>query len=250
MKTIKLLVAVLLLVTTATTQAQTAEEIIANYFENTGGEAAWKAVKGIKMNGKIVIQGNDVPITQIQMTDGRSFGHASFQGQDFYQGVFDGETLWNTNQISQKAEKSDSETTANRKLDSNDFPDKFLNYNEKGYTLELVGKETIEGAEAFKIKLTMEPKIFDDEEVPSIVFVYFETENFVPIVEEQEIASGPSKGKIISTRYSDYQESNGLYFPFSITSGLKGQPGGQEVSIESIEINPEVSDDIFAFPEQ
>ena len=250
MKTIKLLVAVVLMAVTFSTQAQTAEEIIANYFENTGGEEAWKAVKGIKMVGKIKFQGIELPITQIQMSDGRSHGVADFQGQKFYNGVFDGETLWNTNQMSMKAEKSDSETVENRKLDSNDFPDQFLNYKEKGYTLELLGKETIEGTETFKIKLTKEPITIDGQEVADVVFVYFDTENFVPIVEEQEISSGPAKGTMASTVYSDYAEFNGLYFPSSIVSGIKGQPGGQEVVMESIELNPEVTDDMFAFPVQ
>ena len=250
MKTIKLLVAILFLATTATTQAQTAEEIIANYFETIGGEEAWKAIKGVEMNAKVKIQGLELPVTQIQMTDGRTYGKAVFQGQDFFQGVYDGETLWNTNQFTGKAEKSDAETTANRKLDCNDFPDQFLNYKEKGYTLELIGKETIEGAETFKIKLTKEPITIDGKEVPSVVFVYFDTENFVPIVEEQEVSSGPAKGQMGSTKYSDYTEVNGLYFPFSITAGLKGQPGGQEIVVKSIDLNPEVTDKLFAFPEQ
>ena len=251
MKTIKLLVAVILMaVAIPTTQAQTADEILANYFENTGGEEAWKAVKGIKMVGKVKFQGLEIPVTQIQMTDGRSYGVADFQGQKFYNGVFDGETLWNTNQMSMKAEKSDTETVENRKLDSNDFPDQFLNYKEKGYTLELLGKETVEGTETFKLKLTKEPIKVDGQEVPNIVFVYFDIDNFVPIVEEQEITSGPAKGTMASTKYSDYTEYNGLYFPASIVSGIKGQPGGQEVIIDSIELNPTVTDEMFAFPTQ
>ncbi|WP_299767184.1 outer membrane lipoprotein-sorting protein [uncultured Dokdonia sp.] len=251
MKTIKLLVAVVLMaVAIPATQAQTADEIIANYLENTGGEDAWKAVKGIKMTGFIKVQGLEIPITQIQMTDGRNYGVADFQGQKFYFDVFDGETLWSTNQTSMKAEKSDTESAENRKLDSNDFPDQFLNYKKKGYTLELLGKETIEGTETFKIKLTKEPIKVDGQEAPNVVFVYFDTENFVPIVEEREIPSGPAKGQIASTKYSDYTEYNGLYFATSIVSGLKGQPGGQEIAIKNIDFDPEVTDDMFAFPTQ
>ena len=98
----------------------------------------------------------------------------------------------------------------------------------------------------------MEPKIIDGLEVPSIVFVYFDTENYVPIVEEQEIISGPSKGQISVNKFSDYEEVNGLYFPFSIIQSVKDNPafGQFELVVKSIEFNPEVSDDIFAFPEQ
>ncbi len=154
----------------------------------------------------------------------------------FYQGVFDGETMWATNQMTMAAEKSDAETTANAKLDMNDFGDPFLNYKEKGYTAELMGKETVEGTETFKIKLTKEPVMADGKEVPSVSYYFFDTENFVPIVVEQEIMSGPGKGMMGQTKLSDYQEVDGLYFPHSIMAGAKGQPGGQEILIKTIDL--------------
>jgi outer membrane lipoprotein-sorting protein len=47
---------------------------------------------------------------------------------------------------------------------------------------------------------------------------------------------------------SDYQEVEGLYFPFSMTQGVKDQPG-QPITIESIELNPSINDSEFNFPE-
>ncbi len=47
--------------------------------------------------------------------------------------------------------------------------------------------------------------------------------------------------------FSDYQEVEGLYMPFTMSQGVKGQ-GGQPVTMDSIELNPEVSDSDFAFP--
>ena len=51
------------------------------------------------------------------------------------------------------------------KLESKDFPDAFFNYKEKGYTIELLGKEDLEGTETFKIKLTKTPMTVDGEKV-------------------------------------------------------------------------------------
>lgn len=250
MKTIKLFIAAALFSFVGMTQAQTAEEIIENYFENTGGIEAWNNLEALKFEGQLKLPGMELPMTMIQTKEGKQMSKAEFQGMTFYQGVFDGETVWNTNQQTMAAEKADSETTANMKLEMNDFGDPFLNYKEKGYTAEFMGKETVEGTETFKIKLTKEPVMADGQEVPSVAFYYFDTENFVPIVVEQEVMSGPGKGMTSQTKLSDYQEAGGLYFPFSINAGLKDQPGGQEISIKSIEINPEVTDDMFAFPEK
>lgn len=250
MKTIKLFVAAAIISFSAMTQAQTADEIISNYFENTGGLEKWESVQAVKFEGAINMQGMEIPMTMIQTSEGKQMSVGEFQGMKFYQNVFDGETLWNTNQMTMAAEKSDAETTSNAKLDMNDMIDPFLNYKEKGYVLELMGKETIEGTETFKLKLTKEPVMADGKEVPSVAYYYFDTENYVPIVVEQEVMSGPGKGMIGQAKMSDYQEVDGLYFPHSIAQGAKGQPGGVEISIKTITLNPEVSDDMFAFPEK
>ena len=59
---------------------------------------------------------------------------------------------------------------------------------------------------------------------------------------------GPGKGMISEVKMSDYQEVEGLYFPFSMTQGVKDQPG-QPITIESIELNPSIDDSEFNFPE-
>ncbi|MBL4904923.1 MAG: outer membrane lipoprotein-sorting protein [Flavobacteriaceae bacterium] len=174
----------------------------------------------------------------------------NFQGKVIMQGVFDGETLWSHNFMTMTAEKSDAETTANLKLDANDFPDAFLDYKKKGYKVELLGKETIDGAETFKIKLTKEPVTIDGKLEENVSFYYFDVDNFVPIAIHSEIRSGQGKGMISEVTMSDYQEVDGLYFPFSMTQGIKGQPGGQPITISKIVLNPKIDDNAFKFPKE
>lgn len=249
MKILKSLFIVMILAAVVPAQAQTAEEIIANYLENTGGEEAWKNLEGTKMIAKIQVQGMDLPMEMVALKDGRQASKASFQGQEIKQGVFDGETLWSTNFMTMKAEKSTAEETENMKKGANDFPDPFLDYKEKGYEVELVGSETVEGVDTYKVKLAKEPIMVDGKETEDVSFYYFDKENFVPIVVESEVTSGPGKGMVGQAKFSDYQEVEGLYFPFSITQGAKGQPGGQQITVEEIILNPEVEDNTFAFPE-
>lgn len=230
-----------------TINAQTADEIISTYFENIGGLENLKKVEGIKMTAS-VNQGMEIPLEIVQMKSGKQYVKVSIQGKDLMQGVFDGETLWSTNFQTMKAEKSDAEATANMKLEANDFPDSFIDYKAKGYTLELIGKETIDGAETFKIKLTKEPVTVDGKKEDDVSFYFFDTENFVPIVMQKEINSGPMKGKTSESKMSDYQEVEGIYFPFSMTQGMKGQPG-QAIKITKIELNPKIDDSVFAYPE-
>ncbi|WGK64542.1 outer membrane lipoprotein-sorting protein [Croceiramulus getboli] len=247
MKIIKGLCIAALLIAAAPLQAQTADEIISNYLENTGGEEAWAELEGVKMSAKAKAQGGEFPVTVYTMTDGRTATIIDIQGQTLKQQMFDGEVLWSTNFQTGVAEKADDESTANMKINSQDFPDPFVNYKEKGYKVELIGSETVEGTDTYKIKLMRKPMMAEGKEVDNVTYYYFEKENFVPIVTETEVMSGPGKGMVSQTKMSDYQEVDGLYFPFSMAFGVKGMPG-QEIAIDSIELNPEVEDEVFEFP--
>ncbi len=249
MKTIKLLLAICFVAFTAQTSAQTADEIIANYYENTGGLENWEKVEGLKMFAKINQGGMEIPLEITQLKDGRQATVINFQGQEIKQGVFDGEVLWSTNFMTKKAEKSDAETTANMKVQSQDFPDSYLNYKEKGYTIELMENEEVDGTECYKIKITRTPLIVDGKEEANVAYHLFDMDNFVPIAIHAKINAGPAKGQMSETILSDYQEVDGLYFPFSMTQGIKGQPG-QPITLDKIELNPKVDDAMFAFPEE
>lgn len=230
-------------------KAQTADEIIETYFENTGGREAWSSLKGIRINAKVNQGGLEIPLEIVQMADGRTYTKITFQGMTIMQGVYDGTTSWNTNFQTMKAEKTDEETTYNMALEAKNFPDAFLNYKEKGYTVELMGNETIDGAETFKIKLTKSPMKVDGNMVDNVSFYYFESENMVPIAVDTEVQMGPQKGAIGRNTMSDYQEVEGLFFPFAMSQGLKDGPS-QAIQIESIELNPEIDEAAFTFPEQ
>jgi len=244
MKIFKTLFIALLLVAVTPLTAQTADEIIANYFENIGGAAAWDELQGIKFVGSVDTQGMTIPIEFYQTKEGKQILKINIQGQEMVQFSYDGEKMWTTNFMTMQAEEADPDTTANMKNQTADFPDPFLNYKEKGYTAELIGDETIEGTETFKVKLTRKPIMVEGVEEPNVTFFFFEKENFVPIATESEMREGPMKGQVVKETMSDYQEVGGLFFPFAITMG-----GGQPVTMSDIILNPEIDEAMFIMPE-
>jgi len=248
MKMLSRLFVLVTLICSYTINAQTVDEIIDNYFENTGGVENWEKIEGIKMSAKVNQGGMEIPIEIVQLKSGKKMTTINFQGQSIKQGVFDGEVLWSSNFMTQKAEKSDEESTNMVKNEMNQFPDPFLNYKEKGFTAELVGTETVDGAETFKIKLTTTPNIIEGKEVPSVAYYFFDNENFVPIQVHEEITVGPGKGMVSEIKMSDYQEAGDVYMPYSMTQGVKGQPGAP-ITMDKIEVNPTVDDSEFTFPE-
>lgn len=230
------------------TNAQTAEEIITNYFENTGGIEAWNNITGVQMNASVNAPIGEIPLTIYNAKDGSSFVKMTLQGNEIMQIAFDGETAWGMNMMSMQAEKQEAETVENLKRAIKEFPNPLFNYKENGFAVELLENETIEGTECFKVKLTKDPMLIEGEEIENVSYYYFDSENFVPILIEAEIKQGQAKGMISQTFLSDYQEVDGVYFPFSMIQGAKGYPG-QTITIKSIDINPEIDKSILAYPE-
>lgn len=229
--------------------AQTADEIVNHYLENIGGVEKLSQLEGLYMKAKAQAQGMDIPVEIYTFKDGKQKISALLQGQEFVQLAFDGKNAWHTNFMNMSPEKMDAEGTENIKRSSKDnFPNPFLNYKKKGYKIELIGSEEIEGTDTFKIKLTQKPVLVDGKEVPNEVYYYFDKENFVPVAVESEIKSGQAKGAVVQQIFSDYQEVDGLYFPFSTTNKSNGQTG-QSVVIEKISLNPKEDDKMFVMPE-
>ena len=249
MKTLKLLTFALILVTT-TVKAQSAEEIIDTYIENIGGQEAWSKIESMRVIGIGRQQQVDYPFVATYMKDGRRVIDVNLQGNSFIFDAFDGESAWAMNFNTQKAEALDAETSLNAKNQAKDYlPDAFMNYKQKGYKVELLGKEAFEGTECFKIKLTKKPVLVDGKEEENMETYFFDTENFVPIAMESIVTSGPGKGGTLQMLFSDYQEVNGLYVPFSQTQKFNGQVG-LELTTKNIEFNTEVDENIFKIPEE
>ena len=240
MKILNSICVLMLLLIMAPASAQTADEIIDKYLENTGGEEAWRNLQATKMVASVNQGGMEIPVTIYNTKDGKMAVVVNLQGQEITQMAFDGTTLWTTNFMTMKPEKSNEEMTKNMALNKNDFPSALLNADENGYTVELVGTETKEGTETFKVKVIQEPVVINGKEVPSINYYYFEKENFVPIVME----STQESGQMMAVGMSDYQEVDGLYFPFSLNQA------GQPIKITEIVLNPEINDSLFTFPEE
>lgn len=245
---IKHLLSIVALFCLSAAQAQSVDDIVNKYFENTGGRDKWKALQGMKVTAKVNQGGMEIPIQMYQFKDGKTMQVITFQGKEIKQGVWDGSNYWSHNFINMKAEKSDAETTENFKQSLGEFPDVWLTYKERGLKAEYLGKETIDGTETHKIKLTKKPIMVDGKPADDIAFYYFDAENYVPLMMESEVKNGPAKGMVSQLKWSDYQEVGGLMMAFSMSQGAKGG-GSQPITITNIELNPKVDEAAFKFPE-
>lgn len=239
------LFAVLALVANITV-AQTADEIVENYFKATGGKDKWAAMKSVKTSGKVKTQGMEFPLTIMSKLPNNQKMMFSLQGKELVQSSFNGTEAWGTNMMTQKPEKMEAEDSEIMKQEVN-FPDAFWNYKEKGYSVALEGEETIEGVACHKIKLTKKPVKIAGKEEENFSYYFFDKENGVPIMMRSVGKKGQMKGIAIESFMSDYKEVNGVFMPFTLTQKMNGQ-AVSTIAIEKVEINADIDDKEFSFP--
>lgn len=227
----------------STIQAQdvSLDDILKNYFENIGGEDAWKKITSMKITGSTTAQGMTMPIIIKAMSPNYMIMELDFQGKKYIE-AFDGKQAWSLNPFMGATEPQKGDEEKSKEMNKQKFQEELIDYKEKGHKVELVGKEEIDGTETYKIKMTKKDG--------DVVFYFFDTENFVPIMQRSLMDSGPAKGQSAETYMSDYQEVDGLMAAFTTEQKI----GGNTVfsmTAEKIEFNVEdVKAETFAFPEK
>ncbi len=228
-----------LTVTAAQAQDVSLDDILKNYFENIGGEDEWKKIKSMTIKGKSSAQGMTMPITIRTMTPAYFKMEMDFQGKKFIQ-AYDGETAWMLNPFMGGSEPTKMDEEGTKSMSKQKFQDEFIDYEKKGHKIELAGTEEVDGTETYKVKMTKKDG--------DVVFYFFETENYVPIMIRSLMDSGPMKGQSIETFMSDYQEVDGLMVAFTTEQKMGGNPVFS-MTAEKVMFNDEdIEADVFAFP--
>ena len=217
----------------------TVDEILAKNAEAKGGLDKLKALQSIKFTGKMSLGGGmEAPISLTKKRPEMMRMDFTVQGLTGTQ-AYDGASGWMVMPFMGKKDPEPMSADAVKDVkDMADFDGPFIDYAKKGYKVELLGKADVEGTPAYKVKVTRDGQ----ESV-----VYIDAENFLDIKSEakRKVQGQEVEGETI---YGNYQEFGGLLFPMSIEMKAKGMPAGQTITLEKVEINPTVADDVFKMP--
>ena len=220
--------------------AQTVDELVAKNIEARGGMEKIKAVKSARTTGKMVMgQGFEAPFVMMEKRPKLTRMEFTFQGMTGVQ-AFDGKNGWAIMPFMGKKEPEAVPAEDNKLMDQQaDMDGPLVDYKEKGHKVELLGKEQVEGADAFKLKLTM--KGGDTRTI------YLDADSYLEIKME---AKRTMRGAEVEgeTLYGDYKDEGGMMMPHSIETGAKGSPQKQKLVFEKIELNPDLADSLFAMP--
>jgi outer membrane lipoprotein-sorting protein len=235
-----------LIIASGLAAAETAEEIVAANLEAKGGEEALLAIETGRIKGTMRMGGSaagtiEMPFTMEFKKPDKMRLEFTMQGMTGIQ-AYDGETGWAIMPFMGKTEPEEMAEDQLKQLKNQaDFEGVLVNYKEKGHTVELVGKEEVDGTPAYKLKVTRADGDID--------YLYLDEEYYVEFKSElkREIQGNEMT---ITTVIGDYKEVDGLLFAHSMELSFGDNPAQQVITIESIELGVELLDDRFAMPEK
>jgi outer membrane lipoprotein-sorting protein len=224
----------------ASAGAQTADELVAKNIQAKGGLEKIKAIKTLRMKGRLNQGGFTAVVGQELKRPSMLRSTFTVQGMTAVQ-VYDGQTGW---QISPFQGRKDPELLGEDDLrdlvEDADMDGPLVDYKEKGNTVEYLGHDTVDGDDVYRLKCTLKNG--------DIVYYYLDPDSSLEIrTERQQFIRGA-----VRERQSDlgsYKPVSGVMFPYSIESGPKNNPSVRaKVTIESIEANVPIDDAAFKMP--
>jgi outer membrane lipoprotein-sorting protein len=220
--------------------AQTVDEVIAKNIEAKGGLEKIKSVQTLRMIGKMTMgPGIEAPATIEFKRPNKVRMEITVQGNVGTQ-AYDGKNGWSISPFSGKKEPEPMSAEDLKDVEEqSDMDGPLVDYKAKGHTVELLGKEKVEGSDAYKLKVTLKNG--------DVRYIYLDADAYLEIRAESKRTIRGSEVEV-ETTIGDYKEVDGLLFPHSFQSGAKGRPEKQNIVVEKIEINPEIEDGRFEMP--
>ena len=223
----------------AAATAQTVDEVIARNVEAHGGAEKLKSVHTLRTLAKFRQGSLQADFRQENKREDKVREEYIIQGLAQVQ-AYDGKTGW---QISPFGGRKDPELLSQDDLKSlvvdADLDGPLVDYKAKGHQAELVGHDSVEGTDCFKIKLSMKNG--------DVRYYYLDTDSYLELkIEIQTMIRGALQE--FELYYGDYEQVNGIYYPFVVEQAQKGSSSRSQVTVQKIEQNVAMDDAHFSMP--
>jgi outer membrane lipoprotein-sorting protein len=236
MKSLRVVMAALVMTAGSMAQAQTADEIANKHIDAIGGKDKLAAIKTIYTEYDMDVMGTQAPgVTYI--LNGKGYrNEMDFGGQKIIQ-VFTDKGGWSINpMMGQTSPEPLPEDQVKANKGSLDAGGPLYNYAAKGGKLELNGTEKIGSVEAHKLKLTTadgpEMMIFID---PTTYYIL------------KTVIKAKAEGQDVETTlvFSDYKKTDFGYVSAGTTELNLPQGFSVTIKAKKVEINKEIDPKIF-----
>jgi hypothetical protein len=239
MKTFRLITLIILALSIAgNLLSQTADEIISKHIQAIGGKEKLSKITSLSIESTIEAMGAQGIIKSTTLNGKGTRMDIEIAGYKITQCYTDKEG-WNINTmigISSAQNMAPAEYNLGKEQIVIGGP--FINYAEKGYKAEMLGKDTI--VNAYKIKFTSPDSLLS--------VYYFDPITFYLL---QTVSHSVAMGQIVesTTYYSDYRQTDGFAIPYKTELSLAGGQYVNQMAVTKAELNTPVDEVIFKKPE-
>lgn len=220
--------------------AQTADEIVSKVFAARGGLDKIHSVNAERISGRIAFGEISGPFLVELKRPLKMHMQLTVQNMTLVR-VYDGKSAgWANNPFGGKMNPDEMTEEDLRNINEEaDFDGPLVDHKQKGNKIEVVGKEKIKGKDAWRLKLTTKNG--------DVRYYLYDADSFLLTKWEGKRRFG-DKEMPVETFLSDYRDVNGLKFPFELDSGSSEADITQKITIENIEVNPDINEAEFAKP--
>ena len=221
--------------------APTLNELVSKNIEAKGGADALRALQSLTLTGKMLVQQGQIQLTYVQTKKrpGEVRAEATLQGMTQVE-AYDGKEGWKISPFQgRKDPERMSADDVKSLMEDAEIDGPLVDWKAKQSTVDYLGTEDVDGTLAHKLKVMRKNG--------DVNFVYLDPDHFLEIrILTQRIKHGAQVE--VETDLGDYEKINGVFIPFSIETGRKGDPDKQKVVIDKAEGNVPVDDATFRFP--
>ncbi len=222
-----------------TVSAQTADEIISKYVQAVGGKELLTGLTSVYYKSTMDVMGMvaDMKTTTLN-------GKGMRQDIDIMGSImttcYNDKGGWSTNPFMGSSTPEDMpEAQYNAGKDNIVIGAPFINYVEKGYTVELAGTETVGDVNAFKLNITTP--------LNTTSVYYFDPNTFYLI---KSVEQSDMQGQMVENKmnFSDYRTVEGYSMPYKIDMDMAGGQFLMSMKVDTVMLNVPVNDSIFIKP--
>ena len=203
--------------------AQTGKEIIDKNIEVSGGLTNWKLLNTVFLQGKVTLGVNDeYPIKIFQARPNLTKTSIIIGKKETAIEGYDGNKGYAMNYATNKLQEYPNYA-------AEAFDNDFIDFESKGFSAQVLGKEKVGDKDCFKVELT--------KNVNKTVY-YFDVQNYFLLKEVK---------KDETLIYSDFKKVNGLVMPFRIEANTPKKEGDYVMILNRIDTNKAFPENTFKF---
>lgn len=117
-----------------------------------------------------------------------------------------------------------------------DMEGPLVDWKRKGHRLELVGREAVDGREAYKLKL--------DLKSGGSRYEYIDAQTWYQVRSDSTRKTRTGTVKL-ETKFSDFKKTSGIVFPRKVEVQAENRPNRMRLVINEVEVNPKLPDARF-----